>query len=281
MLNKERSSLSKLTKKLRRCKNSPKGLKLLPKLVELACPRFVGVYDTAQAADLQSAEPRRWELFLRALQLRQEQDLTLDAMKLYAIDGLGMSQDTVETMADAYLRLVSETVMDDFEPASSHLVNPTVSHQVGISRGANEREDFVARTQAWANSSRANATVLRNLLENWHTRVKSSKPVIVCQSSADFDVTIATLTDLGANPQQLDIRLHGDIQEPWRDTVLAEYPNSTFSSVRASRGSTKVKVTEVSITVRQTVGSLIPDGRDLHRAMLGLYIGLHALGMDD
>ena len=281
MLNKERSSLSKVIKKLRVYQNSPKGLKLLPEFVALQGPRFPGVYDTAQAADSQSSEPRRWELFLRALQLRQEQDLTLDAMKLYAIDGLGMSQDTVEKMAGAYIRLVSETAMDDFEPASSHLVNPTVSHQVGISRGANEREDFVARTQAWANSSRANATILRNLLENWHARVKSSRPVIVCQSSADFDVTIAALTDLGAKPQQLDIRLHGDLPELWRDAVLAGYPDSTISSVRASRGSTKVRVTEVSITVRQTLGSLIPDGRDLHRAMLGLYIGLHALGMDD
>ena len=281
MLDKERSALSKLKKKLRTGSVRPGELQFVTELVAREGPHITGVHHAAQEADSQSSEPRRWELFLRALQLRQEQDLTLDAMKLYAIDGLGMSQDTVEKMAGAYIRLVSETAMDDFEPASSHLVNPTVSHQVGISRGANEREDFVARTQAWANSSSANATILRNLLENWHARVKSSKPVIVCQSAADFDVTIAALTDLGAKPQQLDIRLHGDLPELWRDAVLAGYPDSTISSVRASRGSTKVKVTEVSITVRQTLGSLIPDGRDLHRAMLGLYIGLHALGMDD
>ena len=171
--------------------------------------------------------------------------------------------------------------MDDFESASSHLVNPTASHQVGISRGTNEREDFVARTQAWANSSNANATILRNLVENWHARVKSSKPVLVCQSAAEFDVTIATLTNLGAKPQQLDIGLHGDISHSWLDGVHAVYPNASISSVRASRGSTKIKVTEVSIIVRQTVGSLIPDGRDLHRAMIGLYIGLHTIGLDD
>lgn len=86
--------------------------------------------------------------------------------------------------------------------------------------------------------------------------------------------TITTLERLGATAAHLSFEIHGDQLDPWLVKAQAFRPMASHSSSRASRGSARVKVPEVSIAVKQVPGSPVPDGRDFHRAMMGLYLAI-------
>ena len=168
--------------------------------------------------------------------------------------------------------MVLETGFDDFEPDSSELIWPVASHRVGLNRGSLEREDFVSRAQCWAEATPENRAVLSSLLERWCSRVDPVSPKLVCRNEEEVRVTMKFLSQLGAASSQLVLQLHGDRARQWQEEVQSEHPAATWSSVRASRGSARIKIYEVSIAVHQTQGSKIPDGRDLHRALVGLYL---------
>jgi hypothetical protein len=135
-----------------------------------------------------------------------------------------------------------------------------------------EREDFVSRVQRWAEAIPENRAALSALLERWCSRVDPVSPKLVCTKEEEVRVTMKFLSQLGAASSQLVVQLHGDRGRQWQEDVQTEYPAAAWSSARASRGSARVKMCEVSIAVYQTQGSKIPDGRDLHRALVGLYL---------
>ena len=80
-----------------------------------------------------------------------------------------------------------------------------------------------------------------------------------------------TLENLGAAARHLSFELHGDQLDPWLVKAQEMISVDSHASVRASRGSARVKISEISIAVKQTPGSPVPDGRDFHRALVGLY----------
>jgi hypothetical protein len=216
----------------------------------------------------------RWELLLRALIYRQEQDLSIDGMKGYLIEGLGFSSESANRFATTYERFVFDTSFDDFEPESSSIIKPYPIHRKGIVRGTAEREDFVARAKNWVNSHPSNIEDVKKLVGKWYATVDSDKPSIVCRNQSELEESIRTLISLGARIEHLAIQIHGDMSDSWLAEVTEKYPQTSHSIVRASRGSNRIKVSEVSISVLQSRGGLIPDGRDLHRALVGLYIAL-------
>lgn len=275
MLGRERTALSKLGKQLARDKAKPmfNADAVIRALVQRQSQPEAPKQSIQQASAAPAPHPNRWELFLRALEYRQGQELSLEGMKTYAIECLQLASEDVERMVEAYARVVCEAAFDDFEPRSSQLIKPISSHQKGIARGSAEREDFIARTQAWALSSKENFERLVKFIDNWLSRVSASHPTVVCRSEDELDKALEVLQALGADLAQLDLKLHG-VQQPWLQNVQVRFPQATASTARASRGSSKVKVSEVSISVRQQPGSRIPDGRDLHRALAGLYVAI-------
>ena len=101
---------------------------------------------------------------------------------------------------------------------------------------------------------------------------KADNPAIVCRNESELNEALSILRALGADDSQLALRLHGDIDNTWLCQVLARFPKSETLSIRASRGNTRVKINEVSLNVRQKQNSRVPDGRDLHRALVGLFV---------
>lgn len=272
MLAKERTALSKLGKRLTA---SQDGQSFDSMAVVHALIRRLDSDDTPPVTkehELGSSSPDRWELFFRALVYRLEGDRSLEEMRDYLIEGLGVSTEVADKTISVYEELVLESAMDDFEPDSSSLVEPVTSHRVGVVRSGIEREDFVARVQAWTLSDLNNATRLRNLMHNWKERVKADNPAIVCRNESELNEALSILRALGADDSQLALRLHGDIDNTWLCQVLARFPKSETLSIRASRGNTRVKINEVSLNVRQKQNSRVPDGRDLHRALVGLFV---------
>lgn len=274
MLNRERTSLSKLSSKIstQSDRQAFDASSVVSELVRRLDRGSSTSTPSAERSDVLPTSSDRWELFLRALHYRLERDISIESMKEYVIDGLGMDKHIANQFVQAYEALVLETALDDFEPKSSSLITPIESHQVGVHRGAVEREDFVARAQVWANAGTENLSRLQRLLDRWTEKVREDKPTIVCQSASELEESVSTLFALGAKPDQLSIQLHGDVIGSWLSRAHAQYTQATQSASRASRGNQRVKVTEASISIRQISGSLIPDGRDLHRALIGLYV---------
>ncbi|WP_341647241.1 hypothetical protein [Thauera sp. SDU_THAU2] len=158
--------------------------------------------------------------------MSNSKELSLEGMKAYAVDGLGLDRASVDSVVSAYVRLVTEAAFDDFEPNSSNLVSPVASHQKGIGRGTEEREDFVARAQKWASASTENTNRLRKLVDNWRTRVSASNPKIICCNLDELDESLAILQALGAEADQLDIGLHGNVSDSWLGDVQTRYPEA-------------------------------------------------------
>lgn len=272
LLDVDRTKLSKLKKKLASPRDGTKAK--IDILVREIAKRYEGTTDADDAKPTDSRSPHiaQWALIFRALQYRVNNDVTLDEMWRYAGCSLGYSPEQIRTHSRRYESLVLETGFDDFEPDSSELIWPVASHRVGLNRGSIEREDFVSRAQCWAEATPENRAVLSSLLERWCSRVDPVSPKLVCRNEEEVRVTMKFLSQLGAASSQLVLQLHGDRARQWQEEVQSEHPAATWSSVRASRGSARIKIYEVSIAVHQTQGSKIPDGRDLHRALVGLYL---------
>lgn len=272
LLDVDRTKLSKLKKKLASPRDGSKAQ--IDSLVREIAKRHDGTTDAddANPADSRSPHIAQWALIFRALQYRLNNDLSVDEMWTYAETSLGYSTEQIRTFSHRYEKLVLETGFDDFEPDSSELIAPVASHRVGLNRGSAEREDFVSRSQHWAKATPENRAVLSALLERWCSRVDPISPKLVCTNEEEVRVTMKCLSQLGAASSQLVLQLHGDGGRQWQKNIQSEYPAATWSSARASRGSSRVKICETSIAVHQTQGSKIPDGRDLHRALVGLYL---------
>lgn len=269
----ERTKVTKLKRKLEAVPNSHSVT--LWDLVEKFTSPFEedsspGEADNAKAPSTPHVE--HWALVFRALEYRLANDLSLNEMWQYATKHLGYSPGRIQFYASRYEHLVHETGLDDFEPASSELVNPVVSHSRGISRGRFEREAFVNRVQQWVESKPERRSALNGFMDIWFRHVSPVRPRIVCKSFDELRLVVSFLEQLGVSRRQLSIELHGDPNAPLLCDAITVHPQAVRSSGRSSRGSRRVKTVEISVGVDQADGSLVPDGRDLHRALVGLYL---------
>lgn len=272
ILNVDRTTLSKFQTRLKA--SSSKAEIALDEMVKEIARRHEDTATDQQVDIYQSHAqfPDQWSHIFRALLYRLDNDLTLDEMWSYASAHLGFSPERIQEFSRRYTHFVRETGFDDFEPASSDLIDAVASHRSGVVRGRLERESFTSVAQQWANSAPENRSALEEFLRIWVARVDPISPRIVCQSTDELQLTITTLENLGATAAQLSFALHGDPLDPWLVQAQELCPIVIYSSTRASRGSARVKVPEVSIAVKQLPGSFVPDGRDFHRALVGLYL---------
>lgn len=270
----DRTTLSKLQTRLK-TSSSKAGISLDEMVKEIARRHEDPTTDRQEGLDQSRAQfSNQWSHVFRALLYRLDNDLTQDEMWAYAGAHLSFSHDRIQAISHRYTQFVRETGFDDFEPASSDLIDAVASHRNGVGRGQLERESFTSTVQHWANAAPENRSALEEILRIWVDRVDPIAPRIVCQNMDELQRTITTLESLGATAEHLRFELHGDQLDPWLVKAQELVSIDSHASVRASRGSARVKVPEVSIAVKQVPGSPVPDGRDFHRALVGLYLAM-------
>ena len=232
------------------------------------------------SAEPDSAEPAwesSWVLVVRMLVHRLESNSSLEEMTTFATEDLGMPLEMASRISVRYQELVIKTGLDDFEPIDSTLIRPVASHQRGVSRGRLERDRFLARVQKWLESRPADHEMFDRFMRRWEERVDASSPRVACVNQNELDETVSILTSLGAEPSQLIFETHGDRIDRWLEEVVLSHPVAKQSTHRASRGNSKVLVKEVSILIGQQAGQRFPDGRDLHRALIAVYVAWSTL----
>lgn len=270
----DRTTLSKLQTRLKA--SSSKDEIALDEMVKEIARRHEDptTYQQVDPDQSRAQYSDQWSHVFRALLYRLDNDLTLDEMWSYAGAHLSFSPDRIQAVSHRYTHFVRKTEFDDFEPASSELIDAVASHRSGVVRGRLERESFTSTVQRWANSAPENRSALEELLGIWVDRVDPISPRIVCQNMDELQRIIMTLENLGATAAHLSFELHGDQLDPWLIEAQEFRPIFSHSPSRASRGSARVKVPEVSIAVKQVLGSPVPDGRDFHRALVGVYLSI-------
>lgn len=224
------------------------------------------------AAEAKTPHVEHWAVIFRALERRLEAGTSLPTAWSFASQYLRYSEDRVQRYASRYEHLVQETGLDDFEPTSSELIDVVASHSRGVLRGRKEREAFVNAVQRWAENDPNHQAHLCALLNIWFARVSSVHPRLVCWTLDELKTVVTCLEQLGVTREQLDVRLHGDGTSPLLFEAIAAFPQAVRARERASRGNPRVKSIEVSLGVKQAQGSAVPDGRDFHRALIGLYV---------
>ena len=92
--------------------------------------------------------------------------------------------------------------------------------------------------------------------------------MLVCRSIESLKQALLVLKTLGARDEQLIFEAYGSLQSPLLVEIQKDYSLSAYSpNGRCSRGPKNVKVEEIGISISQSAGSKIPDGRDFHRLM--------------
>jgi len=218
-----------------------------------------------------------WVVVSRMLSERLESNSSLENASEFSVRRLTVPPETAARLITAYRDLVALTELDDFEPPSSELLLPVYAHSKGAFRGRLERDRLVAKAQAWSDGHAMHKELLRRFLKRWKTRVDAINPRVVCTDQQELDDAILVLKSLGASPTQLVIEVHGDSADRWLDQVMKSWPQVKSSGVRASRGSRKILVKEVSIAVKQTGEKGLPDGRDFHRALIAIAVAAAVL----
>ncbi len=217
-----------------------------------------------------------WTAVSRVLTDRFESDSSLEEASEFAVNKVRLPPEAASSLIAAYKELVACTELDDFEPESSVFLKPLASHSKGTFRGRLERDRLVAKAQAWADSRTSNRAMLERFLERWKARVDAIHPRIVCVNQLEFDEAMAVLNGLGLEEMQPLIEVHGDSMDAWLNDVLKRWPAASSSETRASRGSKRVSVREVSIGIAQSSQGGLPDGRDLHRGLIAIAVACAA-----
>lgn len=180
----------------------------------------------------------------------------------------GLPEQLVENVLHRYRELVCETGFDDFEPDPSELVSPYPLRSEGVLRGRQEREATLHRIGELLKKNERFCECFTSIAQQWRNDVDGRKPMFVCRSIDSLKQVLLVLRTLGAREEQLVLQAFGSLQSPLLVELQKDYSLSTYSpNGRFSRGPKNVKVEEIGISISQSPGSIVPDGRDFHRLM--------------
>lgn len=114
----------------------------------------------------------------------------------------------------------------------------------------------------------------RQVCRCWLERIEPQDPWLVCKTQEELVSLLFVLNALGTLANQIELEIVGPVTHPFISYVLQKFPGVKFRSSRLSSGPRKTRVVEVGTRIRRAVNSRIGDGRDFHRLILILSIGL-------
>lgn len=218
-----------------------------------------------------------WVQLDRLLCVRKRNLIPLEILRTQAQEEYGLSEHAANQLIERYRSLVLDVGFDDFEPDESDLIKGRPARGDGVLRGQKEREASLAEVEKKYHALASFRRALQQVCQSWLERVEPEDPWLVCKTQEEFDSLLLVLDELGASANQIEFEGVGSVLDPVISYVLRKSPGAKIhSSGRFSRGPKKARLVEVGARIRQAAGSRIGDGRDFHRLMLILTIGLGA-----
>jgi len=215
-----------------------------------------------------------WVAVDRLLCVRKQEQTPLEILKKRALDDFEFPEHAASQFIEQYKRLVLDVGFDDFEPDNSDLIKGGPVRGKGVLRGRKEREASLAEAEKKYRTSAPFRGALQQVCRCWLERIEPQDPWLVCKTQEEFVSLLFALDALGTLANQIELEIVGPVTHPFISYVLLKFPGIKFRSSRLSRGPKKAMVVEVGARIRQAVSSRIGDGRDFHRLILILSIGL-------
>lgn len=218
------------------------------------------------------ADPRAnnfaWQAIDRLLCERQLDGTSLDELVTVAANDFGIRKIEAQKIVDNYKTLFEMTGFADFEPQQSELAHSSAKVATGTQRGSAERQRLISTAQQMCHEKPAFSAALASLCAAWTEHLDVKTPWIVAKSVIEANVFIQLLVDLGAQTDQLRLKVityRPDDIKPLDSLVAPK--NISYERKRVSRGSATIKASEIGINIAQVKNASLPDGRDLHRAI--------------
>lgn len=229
--------------------------------------RGAGDHVTNNTADCNGALPIQWIQFDRLLIERKNNRLPMDSLRDLAVGPeYGLDAGQIDNFFEAYRGLVTEIGFDDFEPDRSDLIMQRPARSGGVRRGSMEREATLSLAQRLHDGNKLFRSQLARVCGAWRARLNTVDPWFIACDLAELDTILQLLKKLGALDEQIEVRWAGMNSDHVVRDLLRRYPAAAQHTGRLSRGNPRARVTEIGVRVKQTAGSKIGDGRDLHRA---------------
>ncbi len=212
----------------------------------------------------------RWKDYDKLLCTRLDKSLTLDQAKELSTR-FALNKKKSHAFIDAYTDIVQETGFADFEPNNSEILAISSKRNLGVTRGAIERERGLSTANRLATSSEEFTPKLIEFVHLWIARVDSKKPWLVARNESEFHLMVEVLLKFGVNETQLEYcYCNFDQQRLSKLLTKQQLERSVSQQYRLSRGPQEIRMSEIGIRVEQTSQSKIGDNRDTHRLILML-----------
>lgn len=211
-----------------------------------------------------------WIHFERLLRYRLKNNSSLDETVKYATEKMGIKAKFAKTFLDNYETLVKLGLVD-YEHEHSPIAFGKKSLIDGLMKGVDEREGFLKEMQNYyvLDHKGKFRDHFKLVLQNWKTHLNAEMLTLLCTTIEELNATLFVLRSLGAVDKQLKFSGYGlESDELIKDAKQQFHKLDIKKFSYPSRGIKYQKFSSVGIVVGQKSKSSIPDGRDLHRALV-------------
>lgn len=245
------------------------GSEVTRKKKNIPCPQAENI--TASSTEMKF----QWDRLNLLLSIRPKLNLNLEAFKKLLVDKHGFTPAVADLLVKTYEELLEETGFDDFEPVSGGLIAVAPKFPRGVWRGLAKRERFLATAQHNLLSQVDNVLRLQSLCSGWQEHVNVDRPFLIAKDPAQAVDYVQALTALGIEPTQILVHAVDYSETELGQFISLVRPKKiTYGRTRVSKGYARKLTREIALNVEHRIGSDKLAGRDLHRAIFIMTIGL-------
>lgn len=242
---------------------------LVPKKLGRPPGKFLKA-DQVPYVDMKTMDDVPWIYFERLLRYRLNHNCTFADASKHSSDELGIKAKFTKNFLGNYEALVKQGFVD-YEHENSSIAYGKKSLSEGMLRSMGERLGLlkVMHTLYVADGNNTFRDSLDIVLRLWKSHLNADMPTLICTTSDEIKATLLVLSSLGADSKQLKFSGYGSESDGFIMETKHQFNKLEIKGSSYPSGGIKYqKNISIGIDVAQMKNSKIPDGRDLHRALV-------------